>query len=249
MLKRIIPILLVENKELIKTVKFISPTYIGDLLNSVKIYNELQVDELCILDKSAKINGIDYDLIRQFVDECFIPIGYGGGITKLDQISKILKLGVEKVVINTQLTNFKFIEAAVSTYGSSTIVACVDYKQIGANRIAFSNNGTKNEEISAEELIDKMTSIGVGEIVIQSIDLDGTYKGYDQEFVKKIVSRVNNPIVVAGGCKDISDIRRALENGASGAAAGSLFVYYTNAKGILINYPDTIEFEKAAIKR
>jgi cyclase len=247
MIKRVIPILLVENGELIKTVKFDSPKYIGDLLNSVKIYNELEVDELCVLDKSAKMKGINFELIKQFVNECFSPVSYGGGIKDVNDIEKILKIGVEKVIICSSLTDYSFIENAVKTYGSSTIVACIDYKLVNDTRIVF--NGDKNNNLVVEELIKKINQIGVGEIILQSIDRDGTYLGYDLNFIKEVISTINNPIVVAGGCKDLLDIKEAFLNGVSGAAAGSLFVYYTNAKGILINYPNGYEFEEVDIKR
>ncbi len=247
MLKRVIPILLVENGQLIKTVKFSSPTYIGDLLNSIKIYNELQVDELCVLDKSAKIKGIDYNLIAQFVDECFAPISYGGGITKVQDIEKILKLGVEKVILCSHIANYSLVKSAVNIYGSSTIVACIDYRNINEKKMVF--NGGRNNNISVSELVFKMNQIGVGEIILQSIDGDGTYQGYDHNFIKEVISSVNNPIVIAGGCKDINDIKKAFQIEVSGAAVGSLFVYYTDARGILINYPSDDEFKQAGIKR
>lgn len=247
MIKRVIPILLVENGELIKTVNFNNPRYIGDLLNSVKIYNELEVDELCVLDKSAAVNGINYELIKQFVNECFSPVSYGGGIKEIEEIGRILKIGVEKVIICSNLTNYSLIEKAVNIYGSSTIVACIDYKLINQERIVF--NGGNNNNISVKQLVLELNKIGIGEIVLQSIDRDGTYIGYDFEFLKEIISIIDNPIVVAGGCKDIQDIKRVFDIGVSGAAAGSLFVYYTNARGILINYPDSEEFRNASINR
>jgi cyclase len=245
-MKRVIPILLIENGELIKTVNFNNPTYIGDLLNSVKIYNELEVDELCVLDKSAGKNGINYELIKQFVNECFSPVSYGGGISELDEIGKILKIGIEKVVIRSKLLDFNFLENAVKIYGGSTIVACVDYLNIKGQRIVLNK---ENKKILVKDLLSKLNEIGVGEIILQSIDLDGSYLGYDLEFISEVVNIVNNPIVVAGGCRNLIDIKNSFDIGVSGAAAGSLFVYYTNTRGILINYPTNKEFEIAEIKR
>ncbi len=249
MLKRIIPILLIENQELIKTTQFKNPVYIGDLLNSVKIYNELQVDELCILDKSARNNGINYKMISEFVDESFSPISYGGSIHNLEQIEKILRLGIEKVILNSSLMDVPFVERAIAKFGSSTISACIDYRVISGNRYFTSENGTNQSKIEALEMLKKYADLGVGEFLLQSIDGDGTYNGYDLEFLEETTKIVKNPIVIAGGCKDLNDVMSALNKGASGAACGSLFVYYTDSRGILINYPSTEEFDSIGIKR
>jgi imidazole glycerol-phosphate synthase subunit HisF len=249
MLKRIIPILLVDNNELIKTKSFKDPNYIGDLLNSVKIYNELQVDELCILDKSAKFNGVNYEMISEFVNESFSPVSYGGGIKNIKQIEKILRLGVEKVILNSVLMDYQFVKDAVSTYGSTTITACIDYRLESGKRMFYTENGIKQNSIEASELVKKISKLGVGEIIVQSIDRDGTYIGYDISFLEDLTKIVKNPIVIAGGCKNLKDIKSAFETGASGAACGSLFVYYTDLRGILINYPSNEEFDRIGIKR
>lgn len=249
MLKRIIPILLVDSGDLIKTVKFNTPNYIGDLLVSLKIYNELEVDEICILDKSASKNGIDLEQIRCAAEECFVPVSYGGGISKIEQIKEIVALGVEKVIICSALLDYLFVEEAVKLFGSSTIVASIDYREINGEHYFFTANGSKNTGITVQTMLNKLSSIGVGEIILQSIDKDGTYSGLDVEFVQKVLSVCRNPIVVAGGCSDITDIKKAFDIGVSGVAVGSLFVYYTNAKGILINYPDNNELKENGIER
>ncbi len=249
MLKRVIPLLLVDQGELIKTVNFKHIQYIGDLLNSVKIYNELEVDELCILDRSAREFGIDFKLLTNFVDECFAPVSYGGGIVNLKDIEKVLKLGVEKVVVSSKLMDYRFVMDAVRLFGSSTIAACIDYKDQNGWRMVYSENGKKNESLDVNLHLSKLNEIGVGEIILHSIDRDGTYSGYDLELLKLAVKATNSPIVMAGGCKDLKNISLAFESGASGVVAGSLFVYYTNARGILINYPDADEFSQAQIKR
>lgn len=249
MLKRIIPILLVDNQELIKTIKFNSPTYIGDVVNSIKIYNELQVDELCILDKSACQNGINLNLIKELANESFFPLSYGGGIKDLSSIEKLLRLGVEKVVICSNAFDFDFVKSAVANFGSSTISICIDYKKINNKNIVFINNGQKNMQIEIIKFINKLVQFNVGEIIIQSIDNDGTYKGFDIELLQTLTAMFSNPFVIAGGCKDIKNIREAFESNASGVASGSLFVYYTNARGILINYPNNDELIENGILR
>jgi cyclase len=247
MLSRVIPILLIENGELIKTTKFKNPTYIGDLLNSVKIYNELEVDELYILDRGARKIGINYYLISQFVDECYAPISYGGGVKTLHEIEKILKLGVEKIVIRSKLTDSKFMKEAIEKFGSSTIVACLDYVNIDGNFVTYCENNNPN--ILLNEILSKVIDCKVGDIIFQSVDRDGTYSGYDIENIKNLTSQIQNPIIIAGGCKNIEDIKNAFNNGFSGAAAGSLFVYYSDLRGVLINYPSELEFYDAGIKR
>lgn len=249
MLKRIIPILLVENKELIKTIQFSKPTYIGDLLNSIKIYNELEVDELCILDKSAKKNGIDFEMIQEFTNECFSPISYGGGISKLEDISKLLRIGIEKVVISSHATNLDFILSAIATFGSSTISVCIDYKTINGKQFVFVENGSKNTGLELKNFLKSLATNGVGEFIFQCIDKDGTYSGYDLNLIKNLMKPYQNPAVILGGCSGILDIKQAFQIGFSGAAAGSLFVYYTNLKGILINYPHENELIENKITR
>lgn len=243
MLKRVFPILLLENDELIKTVQFGKPTYIGDIINAVKIFNELEVDEIFILDKSAKTNGINYSFLQDIVTEAFMPVTYSGNIDNLEKIEKVLCLGIEKVAICGALRDLNFINAAVKKFGTSTIAACIDYRIENDQRIVYINNGKTTTGESLETIIESLQSIGIGELILQCIDKDGTYSGYDQEVFSRL-SKVKNPIVIAGGCKDFSDIKSAFQNGASACAVGSLFVYYTDTRGILINYLAKEELEQ-----
>jgi imidazole glycerol-phosphate synthase subunit HisF len=249
MLKRVIPILLVEKGELIKTVQFGNPTYIGDLINSIKIYNELEVDELCILDKSAKFSGINFSLLKQVVSECFMPLSYAGGVSNVEQVGELLKLGIEKVIVSSNLYDFEFLKNAVQVFGSSTIAVCVDYKFEQNKRVVYTSNGKNTNGLEVENLLIQLNEIGVGEVMLQSIDYDGTYHGYDFELVSKASNLINNPLIISGGCSSIEDIKKAFDLGVSACAAGSLCVYYTNAKGILINYPDSEEFRNFDIIR
>jgi cyclase len=249
MLKRVIPLLLVERGELIKTVRFGNPRYIGDLLNTVKIYNKLEVDELCILDRSASTHGINFDMIAEFASESFVPVTYGGGIESVEQVRRILRMGVEKVILSRKLSDTALLKKLVTEFGSSTIAACIDYKHLGNQRIVHSSSGRVNVKMEALELAKQLSDIGVGEIIMQAIDRDGTYNGLDAEIIQELCSTSSSPIVVAGGCADLRNAAEALSMGASGVAVGSLFVFYTRAKGILINYPSSAEFEEAQIPR
>lgn len=247
MLKRIIPILLLKDNELVKSIKFKNHKYIGDIINSVKIFNELEVDELLILDISAslKSNDINYNLLNEIASECFMPVTYGGNVDSIEKIEKILKLGIEKININSNSIDYNFISKAVEKFGTSTISVGVDY--LGDN-VYISNGKIKTNHNVINHILE-LSKLNVGEIIIQNIAKDGTYEGYDLKLLKKITSRISNPIVIAGGCTNLESIFNGFSNGANACAAGSLFVYYTNTKGILINYPDEDEFKNNNIER
>lgn len=250
MLKRVIPILLLKDDELVKSTNFSNHKYIGDIINAVKIFNELEVDEIIVMDITASEKKvINYELITEIANECFMPLSYGGNIDSLEKIEKILKIGVEKVCINSHSRNYNFVSSAVKKFGSSTVSICVDYKKINDKSIVFFSNGKEKSNFFIEDHIQKLNNLKVGEIIIQNIEKDGTYNDYDIKTLKKIKNLVNNPIVIAGGCENISSIKKGFSNGANACAAGSLFVYYTKNKGILINYPDKKEFEKHGIVR
>jgi len=251
MLKRVIPILLVKDKELVKSIRFKNHNYIGDVINAIKIYNELEVDELLIFDITAyKLKSeLDYKFIQNLTSECFVPLTYGGNIDSVSKIEKLLKIGIEKVCINTHSQDLNFVTEAVKKFGSSTISICIDYKYINDEPIVFYENGRKNSKQNAIEIISKLSQIEVGEIILQNIDKDGTYSGYDRSLLEMLRPLIKNPIIIAGGCTDIKDIKTVLNLGANACAAGSLFVYYTNSKGILINYLDDDDFIEINIKR
>jgi cyclase len=188
-------------------------------------------------------------MIQEFANESFSPVSYGGGISKLEQIEELLRIGIEKTIICSSAVNYDFVSSAVKTFGSSTISVCLDYKIINSIRTICIANGRRNTNIDAISFFENLSNLNVGEIIIQSIDNDGTYNGYDLSFLRDISAKCKNPIVISGGCRDLMDIKNAFECGASGAAAGSLFVYYTSLKGILINYPTQEELLYSEINR
>ncbi len=238
---RIIPCLLLKNDGLVKTIKFKDPKYIGDPINAIKIFNEKEVDELIFLDILATKNkSINYQIIERIAGECFMPLSYGGGITKLDEIEKILKLGVEKIVVNAAIhSNLAFVKEACNRFGSSTIVASIDYKKnLWGKNYVYINNGKDKTDFSPFELAKKMEDLGVGEIMLNSIDRDGTMGGVDLELWKECVQKLSTPIIGAGGIGNLSHIKQAIEQTHVAAiAAGSLFVYYGTNQSVLINYP------------
>lgn len=251
MLKRVIPILLIKNRELVKSVCFKNHNYIGDVINAVKIYNELEVDELLVFDITAynSKSELDYTYIQNLTSECFVPLTYGGNIDSISKIEQLLKIGIEKVCINTHSQDLNFIAEAVEKFGTSTISICIDYKYVDNEPLVFYENGKKNSKRNVVEVLKLISQMKVGEIIIQNIDRDGTYLGYDQILLKILRPLIKNPIIIAGGCRDKEDIKEALNDGANACAAGSLFVYYTRSRGILINYLDNDDFIEIDIKR
>ncbi len=236
---RVIPVLLLLNKGLVKTVKFKDPTYVGDPINAVKIFNEKEVDELIFLDIDKEKNSEpDYALIEKIASECFMPVCYGGKIKSIDQIKRIFNLGIEKVAINTNaIENPKLIEESSKLFGAQSIIVSIDVKKTFTGKYkVFISNGTKPTKHNPVELIKEMADIGAGEIVINSIDRDGTFAGYDIELIKMVSNSVQIPIIACGGAGKLTDFTGAIElGGASAVAAGSLFVFYGKHRAVLIN--------------
>lgn len=246
--KRIIPSLLVDERRLVKTLKFKEKQYIGDPLNAIKIFNEKFVDELLILDISKNIikDGIDYEFYRDLFSECFVPVTYGGGIKSLNDADKIFKLGVEKVCLNTLvLENKNIIKEFVNKFGSQSIVVSIDVKKNIFNQYKIYNNKTDKIEknLNLINYIIDLEKLGVGEILINSIDHDGTMKGMNLELIETTCKIINLPIIYLGGIGSINDIEKAFKFNISAVSAGSYFVFYGPHKAVLISYPHN-EFEK-----
>jgi len=238
---RIIPVLLLHKGGLYKTKQFKNPKYVGDPINAVRIFNEKEVDELLILDIdcSAENKEPNYELIEEIVSEAFMPIGYGGGVSNLAIAQKLFQLGVEKLIINSALQNNHQLLTDIATiYGSQAVVASIDYKKgfIGGTK-AYFVNGTKKSIYSPQELALIAEKAGAGEIILNAIDREGTYQGYDISLLKQIVKAVNIPVVVSGGANVNSDFDDAKLAGASGMAAGSMFIYQRPHNAVLISYP------------
>lgn len=239
---RIIPVLLLKDEYLVKSVKFKNHNYIGDPMHSVHIFNNLKVDEIVFLDieASKKKRCISFDFVKGIAEEANMPFSVGGGITNVTQISELIKAGAEKVVLNTVATqNLDFIKEASETFGSSTIVVAIDVKKNWLGKeLVFSHGGTRSIGKSPKEYAQELEFYGAGEIIIQSIDHDGMQNGYNISLIKTISEAVTIPVVALGGAGKVSDFKKAFEEGyASSMAAGSMFVYQGNKKGVLINYP------------
>lgn len=238
---RIIPVLLIDDRDLIKTVQFRDRTYLGDPVNAVKIFNIKGVDELSILDIGATKNckEPDFELLADIASEAFMPLSYGGGITNINQIRKLLAIGYEKVVINTALIdNPELINKAAELFGSQSVVASIDAKKTITGYETYVEAGTKKTGLTPTGLAKKASSLGAGEIIINSIDNDSMMQGYDIKLVKNVVDAVDIPVTALGGAGGIYDLKKVLEEGhAHAAAGGSYFVFYGKLRAVLITAP------------
>lgn len=239
---RIIPCLLVKNGGLVKTVKFGSPKYVGDPINAVRIFNEKEVDELTVLDIDATAQGRepDYTLIRNLAAECRMPLCYGGGVKTIEQIEKIIGLGVEKVALSAAaVANPALVVDAAQRVGRQSIVVVLDIRKASNGRYEIvTHNATRPTGLDPVEWSRKFAELGAGEIVINAIDQDGMMKGYDIELVQKVRDAVTLPLTVLGGAGSLKDIAELIRRfGTIGAAAGSLFVFKGVYRAVLINYP------------
>jgi len=246
---RVIPALLLKNQGLVKTIKFKNPKYVGDPINAIKIFNDKEVDELIFLDITAsyKNRKPPFELLSQIAGECFMPFGYGGGIKVLEDIKKILNLGFEKVVINSYaVENPSFIRKSSEYFGSQSIVVSIDVKKtfFGKHEI-YTRGGRKPTQLNPVEFAVKMEELGAGEIFLNSIDRDGTKKGYDIKLIKKVSESVNIPVIASGGAGDVKDLGDAVhKGGASAVSAGSLFVFLGPHRAVLINFPSPEELQQ-----
>ena len=248
---RIIPVLLIDDRDLIKTINFKKPTYLGDPVNALKIFNRKGIDEMAVLDISASKKGIepDFELLTDMASEAFMPLSYGGGIKTLEQVRKLLAIGYEKVVLNTSLVeDEQLVRDAVALAGSQSVVASIDAKLVKGQYKCVICDGTKVIDMTPVELAKHAAELGVGEIFLNSIDRDGMMTGYDTDLINQVVNAVDIPVTACGGAGSISDLKDALVNGhAHAAAGGSMFVYYGRLKAVLITAPTEQELTEAGI--
>lgn len=241
---RIIPCLLIHDGGLVKTVKFSDPAYVGDPINAVKIFNEKEADELMVIDIDATVNGNepDYKMIADLAVECRMPLCYGGGIKSPEQAKHIISIGVEKVAISSAAVAAPDSICRISeAIGRQSVVIVIDVKKrrFGNGHDVYVRNGKEKTGLAALDFAELMEQSGAGEIVINSIDRDGTMQGFDLKLAKQLRDRVNIPITFLGGASNLENIEQLIATvGPCGAAAGSLFVFKGRYRAVLINYPD-----------
>lgn len=241
---RIIPSLLLSHGGLVKTRRFEEPQYVGDPLNAVRTFNEKCVDELMVLDIEASSlgRGPDFDLIADIAAECFMPMSYGGAVATLQHAAAILASGVEKVVMNTALVRCPDVVAdCTREFGSQAVVASLDFKRSILGKYSLNNYAGREGDPVA--MARRAEDLGVGEILLTSIDREGTGKGYDLELIHKVSEAVTIPVIANGGAGSLADFRSAVDAGASALSAGSMFVFHGKHRAVLITYPDRKELQ------
>jgi cyclase len=251
---RVIPVLLLRNKGLVKTIKFQEHKYIGDPFNAVKIFNEKEVDELTFLDIDASKENREppYDYLKDIASECFMPLGYGGAVKSIDQIKRLIQSGIEKIIINHQaLENPNFVKTATDTFGSSTIVGALDIKKnFFGNYQIYSHVKKATINLDPVKHAQNLQALGVGELFVNNVDLDGMMKGYDLNIIRKITEAINVPVIACGGAGSVNDIEKVInEAKAAAAAAGSMFVFHGKHRAVLITYPEYQVLNKIFSKR
>jgi len=244
---RVIPCLLLRNGGLVKTVRFKDPKYVGDPINAVRIFNEKEVDELVFLDISATPAGRkpNLEILADIASEAFMPFAYGGGITRIEEIRQLFALGVEKVVLNTAAAlTPDLVSQAASLAGSSSVVVSIDVRRGWLGRYTVVTHSGQNDlKRDPVQYAKDMEARGAGELLVNSVDQDGTMTGYDLEPIERIAKAVSIPVVAVGGAGALSHFRQAVDKGASAVSAGSMFVFHGRHRAVLISYPSPAELE------
>ena len=239
---RVIPNLLLRNGGLVKGSNFKNHKYVGDPINAVKIFNEKEVDELVFLDIGAGISneGPNFNLLEDIASEAFIPFSYGGGITRLNEIDRLFRLGVEKVILNTAaINNPTLIEQAVRIHGSQSIVVSMDVrKSFWGKYEIYSECATVNTKLDPVEFAQRVEALGAGEIILCAADREGKGVGFDCALIQSVVDAVGIPVVGSGGAGALSDLSEAVRStGVRALAVGNLFTFHGRHKAVLITYP------------
>lgn len=245
---RVAPVLLLKGHSLYKTTRFDKAVYVGDPINAVKIFNDKGVDELIILDTGATREGRGPDLgyLREFAEECFVPLCYGGGIASAAQAEAVLRVGVEKVAVNTAaLIRPDLIREMASSCGSQSVVAAIDVRRgmLGHIRVVRTSPNIKATQWGPVDWAARVAALGAGEILLNSVDRDGTGRGYELEVLRSVAQAVDVPVIACGGAGSLMDFRAAVEAGAAAVAAGQMFVFHGRHRAVLINYPSAQDLD------
>lgn len=240
---RVIPCLLLSGERLVKTVRFKQPTYVGDPVNVVRILNDKEVDELILLDidASRQGRGPNFAYVEQVASECFMPVAYGGGVRSLDDAKRLFGVGVEKICLNSQaLATPQLVQDLAKLYGNQAVIVAIDVRKGFWGGYQVSGvGGTRKEKVPLADHVRRVAELGAGEILINSIDRDGTRTEYDFELIRTVTPLVDVPVIACGGAGKLEDFRRAVhEAGAAAVAAGSLFVFQGPHRAVLVTYPE-----------
>jgi cyclase len=239
---RVIPSLLLKDSALVKTVNFKNPKYVGDPINAIRIFNDKEVDELAVIDIVAtQKKSIDYQLLTRISKEAFMPLSYGGGIKTCDDIQKILEMGYEKVILNSKVLDEPgFVREASRLCGSQSLVVCVDATKSKGEYRVFDHRTRRPTPRIVTDWCVELAAEGAGEILLQDVDREGGYQGYDTTLIASVCGKLDIPVIALGGAGKLLDFKEAVESGASAVAAGSMFIFHGPYKAVLITYPDRV---------
>jgi cyclase len=242
-------VLLVDpSRRLVKTVRFGERTYVGDPFNVVRLFNEKEVDEICVLDLDATVDGRepDFGFLAELASECFMPLAYGGGIATLAHCERLNRIGVEKFVLGHAAADPALVHAVSRDLGAQALVACVDVRGSGAAAHCVTRSGRHPIGRAPLEHCLALQEAGVGEILLQSVDRDGLRQGYDLELIARVAPRLDVPLVALGGAGESRHLAEALKAGASAAASGSAFSFIGRLRAVLVTYPDRQTMDRIA---
>lgn len=246
MRKRIIPVLLVDRRRrLVKTVGFGPRTYVGDPFNVIRLFNEKEVDEICVLDIDASRQGHapDMGFLKELASECFMPMAYGGGIGTAAHCEELNRAGIEKFVLGKAALDKALVHGLVRDLGSQAIAACVDVAGSGAEARCVTHSASRPIELDPLTQCRRLQDAGVGEIILQSVDRDGARTGYDLDLIRSVAPHLSIPTIALGGAGEAAHLAQALQAGASAAASGSAFVFIGRLRAVLVSYPSTVQMD------
>jgi len=239
---RVIPVVLLKDRYVVKTTAYRKPSYVGDPINTVKLFNEKGADELVMLDIAAgrTAASTDFRFVEEIVSEAFMPIAYGGGVRTAEEARRLLSLGVEKVVLNTALFDTpRVVEQVAGEQGAQAVVASIDVGQTRFMRrmTVLRDGGRRATNLDAVSWAVELERRGAGEILLTSVPREGSRRGYDLDLVRSIAEAVSVPVVAHGGAGSLQHLREVVDAGASAAAAAGLFVFHGDRRAVLITYP------------
>ena len=246
---RIIPTLLIEDGKLVKTINFKNSSYVGDPINAVKIFNEKEVDEISIIDISITKKKIkpNYKLLSDIAGEAFMPFSYGGGISSIETGKEIISCGVEKLIINNAfLKNVDLVKDFKDNFGSQSIVASIDLKKTWFGNYSIFNHASKKiTKININSHVKSLVKNGIGELLLNYVNNDGTFKGFNISHCQSISKNLDIPVILAGGCNGLKNMYDALNIGhVSALSVGAFFIYQLPHRAVMINYPTQNELMK-----
>jgi len=244
---RVMPCLLLRNGALVKTQRFRNASYVGDPLNTVRIFNEKEVDELVLLDIAATLQNKKppFRLIEEIASECFMPLSYGGGIRSAADARRVFHLGVEKVIINSAaVATPHLVTQLAEEFGRQSIVVSMDVKRklLGGYEVV-THGGRRRTGLAPAEYAARMTKLGAGELLVTSVDRDGLMSGYELPLLRQVTAAVEVPVIACGGAGRLVDFAQGVQSGAAAVAAGSMVVYQGPNRAVLISFPTAEELE------